>query len=180
MLNKVCVSIIKRASHGSGGWIKSSCSGSIRLCKKNVHISNVIITFLSLLVSVVRGRREGRMRFWEMLVSRVCLQEQKKQSFLSLLKSSDIFLYKSSVCTSNSWPAFCFILSLRSSLITQRVCPTSSAGKTSVYDSAYCVWNVDIFLTKCMDSDFIWHLVDCWTETPTDASDKAWNSQENI
>ncbi len=58
-LNKVCVSIIKRASHGSRRWIRSSCSGSIRFCKKNVHISNVIITFLSLLVSVVHGRRSG-------------------------------------------------------------------------------------------------------------------------
>ncbi len=91
-----------------------------------------------------------------MLVSRD-LQEQRKQSYLTLAKenqsplgliskSSGIFLYKSSVCASNSGPAFCFVLSPR---------PTSSAGTASAYDSqqtweksVYYVWNMDIFLTK--------------------------------
>ncbi len=52
--------------------------------------------------------------------TKVCLQEQRKTSLL-LAKSSDTFLYKSLFCTSNSWPAFCLVLSvtlLRSSLIT--------------------------------------------------------------
>ncbi len=36
--NKAHPSIIKCASNGSGGWIKTSCSESIRFCKKNIHI----------------------------------------------------------------------------------------------------------------------------------------------
>ncbi len=43
--------IIKCASHGSGGLIKASCSEFMRFCKKNIHISNVINTFLSLPLS---------------------------------------------------------------------------------------------------------------------------------
>ncbi len=46
--NKACASIIKCPSHGSGGWIKASCSESMRFCKINIHISNVINTFFSL------------------------------------------------------------------------------------------------------------------------------------
>ncbi len=57
--NKVRASVIKRASHGSGEWIKASCSKSMRFCKENIHISNVINTFLSLPVSVVRGSHSG-------------------------------------------------------------------------------------------------------------------------
>ncbi len=44
--NKVRVSVIKRPSHSSRGWIKASCSESMRFCKKNIHISNIINTFI--------------------------------------------------------------------------------------------------------------------------------------
>ncbi len=122
-----------------------------------------------------------------------------------ILKSSDFFFffffffYKSSVCTSNSWAAFCFVLSPRSSLITQRRRPTSSTCTASTRQSAevrkrvYYVWNMDIFLTKthgftgglysppgavwgtvyyvCVH--FSWCLLDCWTETPAECYDRA-------
>ncbi len=72
-----------------------------------------------------------------------------------ILKSSDIFLYKSLFCASNLWPAFCFVLSPCSPLITQRIRPTSSAGTASAYHSqqkwekrVYYIWNMDIYLTK--------------------------------
>ncbi len=94
VLNKVRASIIKCASHGSGMWIKASCSESMRFCKKNIHISNVINTFFSLPLTVVRGSCSGgwrwtyasRAHLWDMLVCRVCLQEQRKQSSLTLAK----------------------------------------------------------------------------------------------
>ncbi len=94
--NKARTSIIKRASCGSGAWIKASCSESMHCCKKNKKNSNVINTFVSLLLSVVHGSHSGgwrrtyalRARFWDMLVSRVCLQEQRKQSFLTLAKEN--------------------------------------------------------------------------------------------
>ncbi len=60
--NKARASAIKRASHGSGEWIKASCSKSMRFCKENIHISNVIHTFLSLPVSVVSGSCSGGWR----------------------------------------------------------------------------------------------------------------------
>ncbi len=60
--NKARASIIKHVSHGSGGWIKASCSESMHFCKKNIHISNVIKTFLSLHLTVVRGSHSGRWR----------------------------------------------------------------------------------------------------------------------
>ncbi len=41
--NKVCASVVKRPSQGSGGWI--NCSESLCFCKINIHISNVINTF---------------------------------------------------------------------------------------------------------------------------------------
>ncbi len=105
-------------------------------------------------------------RLWDILVSRVCLQEQRKQSFLTLAKenqsppglyrSPPTFVFrKSSFCASISWPVFCFVLSLRSSLITWCIRPTSFTGTPSAYDSqrkwkksVYYVWNMDIFLTK--------------------------------
>ncbi len=157
--NKVRASIIKRASHGSGVWIKASCSESMRFRKINIHISNVI-TFFSLPLTVLRASREGGwcrtyapLRYAS-LVS--FLQEQRKQSFLTLAKgkpvsswliskSSDIFLYKSSFCASNSWLAFCFVLSPRSSLITQRWCPTSSAGTAFAYHSQW-KWEKSVYL----------------------------------
>ncbi len=77
----------------------------------------------------------GRMRCAPLKYARVCLQEQRKQSFLTLAKEnqSPLGLYwnpptfvfrKSSFCASISWPVFCFVLSLRSSLITWCIRPT--------------------------------------------------------
>ncbi len=57
--NKACASIIKHASHSLGAWINASCSESMHFCKKNMHISNVINTFLSLPLSDIRGSRSG-------------------------------------------------------------------------------------------------------------------------
>ncbi len=51
-INKVRTSIIKRALHGSGASLKASCSKSMHFLKKNIHISNVINTFLSIPPSV--------------------------------------------------------------------------------------------------------------------------------
>ncbi len=151
MLNKAHASIIKRASHGSGGWLKASCSKSMRFCKNNIHISNVINNFLSLLLTVVRGSRSGGwcrtyasrapLRYASLTSLFTGAKEAKFPYFSKgkpvsswlISKSSEIFLYKSSVCASNSWPAF--VLSPRLSLITQRQRPTSSAGMTSVYHS---------------------------------------------
>ncbi len=104
MWNKVCASVIKHATHSSGGGIKSSCSESMCFSKKNIHISNVINTFFSLPLTVVEASRSGgwrrtyasRARLWDMLVSRVCLKEQRKQSFLTLAKEnqSPLGLYR--------------------------------------------------------------------------------------
>ncbi len=66
----------------------------MRFCKNNLKFSNVINTFLSLLLTVVRGSRSGRWcrtyasLLWDILVLRVCLQEQRKQSFLTLAKEN--------------------------------------------------------------------------------------------
>ncbi len=90
--NKARTSIIKHASHVFGGWINASCSESMCFCKKNIHISNVINT-------VPGGWRRTyvqRVRLWDMLVSRVCLQQQRKQSFLTSAKEnqSPLGLYR--------------------------------------------------------------------------------------
>ncbi len=183
----------------------------MRFHKKNIHNSN-LNTFLSLPVSVICGRMCCA-RLWDMLVSRVCLQEQRKQHFLTLAvsswlisKSSDIFLYKSSFCASNPWPAFCFVLSPRSSLTTQRRLPperlplltvrwserevfimfeiwifiyltkTHGFATGGLYSPPGAVWGMFYYGCAC----FIWRLVDCWTETPADCIDNAWNSQDNF
>ncbi len=152
-LNKVCASIIKRPSHSSGVCIKASCSESMRFSKKNIHISNVINTFLSLPLTVIRTCPSGG--WHRTYTSRAPLRYASLESLYTgakeakfpyfskgkpvssplISKSSDIFLYKSSFCASNLWPAFCFVLSLRSSLITQRRHPTSSTGMHSAYGS---------------------------------------------
>ncbi len=108
---------------------------------------------------------------WDMLVSRVCLQEQTKQSFFTLPKEnqSPLGLYRnppifffSSFCAFNLWPAFCFAVSPpdfhvrhESPAHAWRIRPTSSAGTACMYDSQqkweksiYNVSNMDIFLTK--------------------------------
>ncbi len=95
--NKVHASVIKHASHGSGEWIKASCSESMHFCKTNIYISKVINNFFSLLLTVVRGSRSGGWR--RMSASCVCLwdmQEQRKQSFLTLAKEnqSPLGLYR--------------------------------------------------------------------------------------
>ncbi len=64
-------------------------------------------------------------RFWDMLVSRVCLQEQKKQSFLTLAKEnqSALGLYRNLPTFFFTNPRFVLlihVLSPRSSLITQQ------------------------------------------------------------
>ncbi len=138
--NKVCASIIKRASHSSGAWINlealfASCSKSLCICKKNIHISNVINAYLSHLLTVVRRScSDGwcgtyASRLWDMLVLRVCLQEQRKQSLLTLAKEnqSPLGWYPNPPTFLFTNPCFvllihdlCFVLSLHSSLITQR------------------------------------------------------------
>ncbi len=192
-------SIIKRASHGSGAWIKASCSKSMRFCKKNIHISNVINTFLSLLLTVVCRSRSGGWRTGRTYVSRAPLRytslaslftgaKEAKYPYFSkgtpvsswlISKSSDIFFYKSSVYTSNSWPAFCFVLSPRSSLITQRRRPTSPAGTASVYDrwserEVFITFEIWIFfLQKRMDSLQEAFIHPTPPETPTHCNDRA-------
>ncbi len=165
--NKVCASIIKRASHGSGAWINlealfASCSKSLCFCKRNIHISNVINAYLSLLLTVVRrSRSDGwcgtyASRLWDMLVLRVCLQEQRKQSFLTLAKdnqcpwliskSSDISLYKSLFCASSSWPLFCSLSAFVTNHVTRHPperLPLMTV-RWSERDVFYYVWNMDI------------------------------------
>ncbi len=121
MSNKVRTSIIKRASHGSGAWIKASCSESMCFCKKNIQISNVINTFLSLPVSVICKSRSGGWRrtylsrtpllVYAILVRLFTGAKEAKFPYFSkwtpvsswlISKSSlQIFLYKSSFSTSN-------------------------------------------------------------------------------
>ncbi len=127
--NKVHASVIKCVSHGSGGWIKASCSKSLRFCKINIHISNIINTFFSPPLTVVDRSCSGGWR--RTYVSRAPLRyasltslftgaKEAKFPYFSKGKPVSIFLYKSSFCVSNLWPQICFVLSLRSSLITQR------------------------------------------------------------
>ncbi len=140
-------SIIKHASHSSGGWIKASCSKSMCFSKKNTPISNTLKnTFLSL------------PRLWDMLVSRVCIHEQRKQSFLTLAKENQsplgsyrnppTFFNSNPHCASNSWLAFSFVLSPRSSLITQCWNAFRLPQSAEVIKKCYYVWNRGIFLTK--------------------------------
>ncbi len=123
--NKVCASIIKRASHSSGAWINlealfASCSKSLCFCKRNIHISNVINTFLSLLLTVVRRNRSdgwcGTPLRYTSLASLFTGAKEAKFTYFSngkpvsswlISKSSDISLYKSLFCASSSWPLFC-------------------------------------------------------------------------
>ncbi len=76
--NKVCASIIKRASHGSGGWIKASCSESMHFCKINIHISNVINCFFSLPLTVIRGSHPGGSRVRASAICRIAFLWKKK------------------------------------------------------------------------------------------------------
>ncbi len=136
--NKVRTSIIKRASHGSGAWLKASCSESMHCSKKNIHISNVINTFF--LTSGIcysgRWRRtyESHAHLWDMLVSRVCLQEQRKQSFLTLAKEnqSPLGLYQNPPTFFFTNPRFVLIhdwlfvlFCFLSALVTNHTTPTS-------------------------------------------------------
>ncbi len=189
----------------------------MHFCKINIHISNVINTFLSLLLTVVRVRCSGGWR--RTYASRAPLRYASLESLFTgakeakflyfskgkcswlISKSSDIFLYKSLVCTSNSCLAFCFVLSPRSSLITQRRRPTLSTCTASTYNSqrkweksVYYVWNktyfnvcwtVDQCDSQCgshsppelcepqfiMDARALFN--DCCTETPADCNDRA-------
>ncbi len=77
------------------------------------------------LVSLFTGAKEAKFPYFS---------KGKPVFFWLILKSSDIVLYKSLVCTSNSWPAFCFVLSPHSSLITQCRRPTSFARTASAYE----------------------------------------------
>ncbi len=112
-------------------------------------------------------------------------------------KSSGIFLYKSSFCASNSWPAFCLFSC--SSLITQRRRSMSSARN---YWEKKCLlrWNMDIYLTKMhgsLQEAFIHHPEPCEARFITDACTlfhvfwtvdkkhayphcKAWRGQDNF
>ncbi len=190
MWNKVRASVIKHASHGSGGWIKASCSESMRFCKKNIHISNVINTFLSLPLTVIRARPSSRWwrtyashaHLWDMLVSQVCLQEQ---SFLTLAKEnqSPLVLYWNPPKYKSS---FCFVLS---AFITNHAMLTSYIIRRNAFHirqsvevrkSVY-VWNINnmnkyiykysppgavwgMFYYGC--ACFIWCLEDCWQKAP--------------
>ncbi len=108
MSNKVRTSIIKRASHSSGAWIKASCSESICFCKKNIHISNVINTFLSFPVSVVCRSRSGGWR--RTYVSRVPLRYASLVKLFTGAKEAK-FPYFS------KWAPVCFWLISKSSNI---------------------------------------------------------------
>ncbi len=101
-----------------------------------------------------------------MLVLRVCLQDQRKQSFLTLAKENQpsLGLYQNPPTFFFTNPRFvllirdhvyCFVLSPRLSLITLRIRPTSAAGKPSMCHSQrkwdfffYYVWNMDFFSYK--------------------------------
>ncbi len=116
-----------------------------KLFWRMTYASHVPLRYASL-VSLFTGAKEANFPYFS---------KGKPVSSWLISKSSDIFLYKSSVWASNSWPAFCFVLSPRSSLIAQRRRPTSSACTASAYHSqwkweksVYYVWNMDIFLSK--------------------------------
>ncbi len=91
--NKAHPSIIKHASHGSGGWIKASCSELMHFCKKNIHIYKAINMFLSLPLTIIRASRSGgwcrtyAQRTWRWVIyrskgSKVSLFKQRKTSLL--------------------------------------------------------------------------------------------------
>ncbi len=174
-LNKVRASIIKCASHGSRALMKVSCSDSMCFCKKKYPYFKRNKHFLSLLLTVLHGSYSGGWRRtyasraplrYASLTSLFTGAKEAKFSYFSkgtpvsswlISKSSDIFLYKSSVCTSNSWLVFCFVLSPRSSLITHHRCPLSSAETVSAYGGSdrkvFITFEIWIFfLQKRMDS----------------------------
>ncbi len=103
------------------------------------------------LESLITGAKEAKFPYFS---------KGKPVSSWLISKSSNIFLYKSLFCASNSWPAFCFVLSPRLSLITQRRHSTSSACTASVYHSqqkweksGFLPFEIWIFiLQKRMDS----------------------------
>ncbi len=90
--NKVHESIIKCASCGSGVWIKASCSESMRFCKKNVHISNVINTSLSLHLTVVSGNVGHR----RCMISDECGERTKQNASHELEVQTEDLLRKMS------------------------------------------------------------------------------------
>ncbi len=122
--NKACTSIIKCASHGSEGCIKASCSESMRFCKNNFHILNVINTFFSSVpLTVIRANCSDRFKVGRMfylrgardryiLVSQVCLQEQRKHRFFTLSKEnqSPLGLYWNHPSFSFTNPRFVFLI----------------------------------------------------------------------
>ncbi len=104
-------------------------------------------------------------RLWDMLVSWVCLQEQRKTSLL--LAYIEILSHVYSLfCASNSWPAFCLAVSLPRFRVRHwspphapRIRPMPSAQKglhvwqlSEVRESVYNVLNMDILFTKHIDS----------------------------
>ncbi len=146
--------------HTALGWIKASCNESIRFCKYLKRYKKFCVSSANERLSFRRMTQDAVHALVCFTKTNVCLQEQRKQSFLTwpkknswlILKSSHIFLCKSSFCASNSWPVFCFVLStvcLRSSLIVVLTLhPTSSAyhglqkwkrGVYSIFKYGYCL-----------------------------------------
>ncbi len=139
--NKTCLTRLR-------GWIKTSCRESMRFWKVNIHISNVINTLSSLLLTVVRRSRSGGWR--RTFVSRApliyvsleSLFTGAKEAKIPLLKEnqSSLGLYRNLPTFSFTNPRFVllicdrpFVLSPCSSLITQCRHRTSSAGTASAY-----------------------------------------------
>ncbi len=172
-LNKARASIVKHASHRSGVWILASCSESMHFLKKNIHISNVINTFLSLPLSVVRGSRSGgwlrmfesRACLWDMIVSQVCLQEQSKQSFLTLAKEnqSPLGSYRHPLTFFFTNPRFVLLIHdwrffwvFFSAFVTNHAMPTSYVIRRNGFWSerkVFITFEIWIFfLQKCMAS----------------------------
>ncbi len=113
-------------------------------------------------------------------------------------KSSGIFLYKSSFCASNSWPAFCFVLVF----VTNHATPTFYVIRPELLrKKVFITFEIWIFISqKCMDSlqeAFIHHPEPCEARFITDACTlfhvfwtvdkkhayphcKAWRGQDNF
>ncbi len=169
--NKACTSVIKHASHGSGGWIKASCSESMRFCKKNIHISN-LNTFLSLHLTVKGGSRSGGWRR-TLALRDSCRTQKKNKTKIERIRSTKQGFVKKNVRgfwykPRGDWFSFdkvwklcflCYCKQTRETSISHshawRIRPTSSAGTASTYDSqqkleikCYYFWNMDIYLTK--------------------------------
>ncbi len=110
----------------------------MRFCKTNIQISSVRNTFFSLPLTVICANCSGGwhrayaahapLRYASLASLFTGAKEAKfpyfskgkPVSFWLISKSSDIFLFKSSFCASNSWPVFYFVLSPLSVEVTKK------------------------------------------------------------